>query len=281
MRHYIIILISITVALNSFGQSDNSSIYKDLQKRKFYSVDLFYQTINGKVTYELNGKKISKTTYNKYESTAKNMETCCPCILEVYNENDVLICEAVCCTDCRVGYYKEFYANGFVKLHGHYKENPTENWENIWHRRYCSIPDGQWTYFNEDGDTLYSEFWNDGEFVKQVPEQKINEIWKVDLTLDDQPVNMQLTPEQVKRLVMTPKFKNASPIENKFTIEFQISAIGYPLIKRTFTSNNFHTLDVQQILSEFGISPDKKANFALILYDYDTIIGNFHLDIKR
>ena len=31
---------------------------------------------------------------------------------------------------------------------------------------YCSVPNGKWTYFKENGDTLYSEFW-DNEIITE------------------------------------------------------------------------------------------------------------------
>ena len=88
---------------------------------------------------------------------------------------DVLLSEGVYCTDCGVGFFKEFYPDGNVKLSGKYKENPTGNWKNY----NCQVEHGQWVYFKENGDTLYSEYWNNGEFIKQVPEQSKMEIWKV------------------------------------------------------------------------------------------------------
>lgn len=283
MRQYTLTLIILTIALGQvLGQTDSTTVYKGLETKKFYSVQLSSQTTNGKRTYKVNGKKVSKSTYDKYESTWRNMETCCPCILKSYDENDVLIREAVSCTDCGVGVFKEFYPNGKVKLSGRYKENPTGNWENIWDRRYCSVADGQWTYFNEKGDTLYSEFWKDGAFVKQVPEQKTNEIWKVELTLNGEPVDKKnLTTEQVKQLIITPKFKNTLPIETNFTLEFQVSAIGHKQNKKTFTVDNFKTIDVIQLLSEVDIPSDKETSFTLRVYNNNKIIANFYLDIKH
>lgn len=283
MKQFITLQVILFICLGqTLGQSDSLSVYRGLETKKFYSVNLSAQTKNGKTTYEVNGKKVSEDTYKKYESTWTNMETCCPCILQSYDENDVLLRESISCTDCGVGSFKEFYPNGIVKVAGHYKENPTGNWDNIWERGYCSIPNGQWTYFNETGDTLYSEFWNNGEFIKQVPEQKTNEIWKVELTLNGEPVDkMALTPDQVKQLVITPRFKNSSPIETNITIEFQVSAVGHKLNTKTFTIDNFNTIDVKQMLSEVGITSNKKSSFYLKVYNNDEFIAYFTLDIKH
>jgi antitoxin component YwqK of YwqJK toxin-antitoxin module len=283
MRQRTSIIIILTILFGQvYGQADTTTVYKGLETKKFYSVGLSSQTTNGRGRYEVNGKKVSKSTYDKYESTWKNMETCCPCILKSYDEQDVLLREAVSCTDCGVGVFKEFYPNGKIKLSGRYKENPTGNWEDIWARGFCSVPDGQWVYFNEKGDTLYSEFWKDGEFVKQVPEQKTNEIWKVDLTLNGESVDKKtLTPEQVKQLVITPKFKNSSKTENNFTIKFQVSAVGHRQNEKTFTLESFKNIDVLQMLSEVGIPSDKKTSFTLTVFDNGKAIANFYLDVKH
>ncbi len=283
MRQSILTIIILTIAFGqAFGQTDSTTVYKGLETKKFYSVGLSSQTTNGKGTFEVNGKKVSKSTYDKFNSTWKNMETCCPCILKSFDENDVLIREAVSCTDCGVGFFKEYYQNGNVRLTGRYKENPSGNWDDIWARGFCSVRDGEWTYFSEKGDTLYSEFWKNGEFIKQVPEQKSNEIWKVELTLNGESVEKRtLTPEQVRQLVITPKFKNKSKIENTFTIKFQVSAIGHRQNEKLFKIDSFKNIDVLQMLSEVGIPSDKKTSFTLTLLDNGKAIANFYLDIKH
>jgi antitoxin component YwqK of YwqJK toxin-antitoxin module len=283
MRRHTLTIIILTIAFGeAFGQLDSTTIYKGLETKKFYSVGLSSQTINGKGTYEVNGKTVSKSIFDKYKSTWENMETCCPCILKSYDENDVLIREAVSCTDCGVGFFKEFHPNGKVKLVGQYKENPTGNWKKIWNRGFCNVADGQWTYFNENGDTLYSEFWKNGEFIKQVPEQITNEIYKVELTLNGEPIDkITLTPEQVKQLVLTPKYKNSSKTENNFTIKFQVSAVGHKQNEKSFTIDNFKNIDVLQILSEVGIPSDKQTSFTLMILDNEKVISKFYLDIEH
>ncbi len=284
MKHYIITLILLTIAIEgAFGQSGSSTVYKELETKKFYSVQFSSWITNGTGTYEVNGKKVSKSTYDKYKSTWKNMEDCCPCILKSFDENEILMREAVSCGDCGVGDFKEFYPTGITKLTGSYKENPTGNWENIWDRGYCNVPDGKWTYFDESGDTLYSEFWNNGEFIEQVPEQNSNEIWKVDLTLygkliDDKTI---LTPEQVKQLVITPKYKNTSPIETQFVLEFYVSAVGHKQTIKSFTMDSFKTIDVKRILSEAKIPSNKKTIFNLVVYNNGKSLSDFYLDIKH
>ena len=246
-----------------------------------YSVGVSFHTINGKPVYKLDGKKISKSTYDKYKPNWDILESCCPCLLKYYDKKDILLREIVSCTDCGVGDFKEFFPNGNVKLSGQYKENNSGNWDwkTIQKRGYCSVPNGKWTYFNKKGDTLYSEFWKNGEFIKQVPELRKNEIWKVDLTLHGESVeNRSLTIDQVRQLIITPKFKNSSKIDTNFTVKFEVSAVGFKQNEKTFSIENFKTIHVLEILSEVGI-PLEKASFFLSVFNKDKIIGNFYLNI--
>lgn len=263
-----------------FAQTD-TSIYKNLETRKFYSVSYSASTRDGQTTYEINGKKVNKATYEKYHSTWKNMETCCPCILQYYNVDEVILREAIACTDCGVGYFKTYYPNGQISSTGHYKENPTGNWDELWDRGYCSVKDGQWTYFSEEGDTLYSEFWKDNEFVQQIPEQVKNEIWKVELTLDGKPVeNRKLTQKQVQQIVITPRFKNNASVDTNLIIKFKVSAVGYKENEKSFTPKTLKEINIKQILSEVGIPSKAKTTFSLTVYNGEEYIDSFNFNVK-
>ena len=278
----LILLFLAFIYLPVFGQSDSPTIYKKLSTKKMYSVGLSFQTIKGKAVYKLDGKKISKSTYEKYKPNWDILESCCPCLLKYYDKNEILLREIVSCTDCRVGDYKEFYPNGKLKISGQYKENNSGNWDwkTIQKRGYCSVPNGKWTYFNKKGDTLYSEFWKNGEFIKQVPELNKNEIWKVDLTLNGESVeNRNLTIDQVRQLVITPKFKNSSKIDTNFTVKFEVTAVGFKQNEKTFSIENFNTINVLEILSEVGIPSEKATYFILTVFNNDKSIEMFRLAI--
>lgn len=280
MKKHIFLLIILTILLGqAFGQTDTASVYKGLEKKKFYIVDL--SQINGGASYALNGKPISKATYDRYMSVMNNIETCRPCILECYNENEVLLSESVHYSDCCVGSFKDFYPNGKVKLSGRFKENPTGNWEHIAERGYCNVPDGEWTYFNPKGPVLYSEFWKDGEFIKQVPEQKKTEIWKVDVTLNGEKLDKQLlTIEQIKELIITPKFKNGNRANVNLTVKLTI-IVGNVPSSESFSIENFKTIDVAKILSDITPAPDNKVSFSLRIFNNGDEIESYQLNVAR
>lgn len=168
----LITLLTLNFTVVLFVQSQKSSIYQNLETKKLYAVNLSFSNMDGREEYRVNDKKVSKSTYQKYNVYRGNRRTCTPCILKMYNTDDVLIREGVYYTDCGIGSFKEYYPSGRLKLRGQYKENDTEIWEDIGRRGLCNIRDGQWTYYSEEGKRLYVEFWENGELIKQVPEQK-------------------------------------------------------------------------------------------------------------
>lgn len=275
-------MIIFTIAFGkAYGQFDSTTIYKNLETKKFYSVSLSSQITKSKSIYKVNGKKVSKSTYNKYKSTWINMKTCCPCILKSYDENDVLISEAVSCTDCKVGWFKSYWANGNLKLTAYYKENPTGNWNDIWKRGYCSVRNGKWTYYDVNGNTLYSEFWENGVFVKQEPEQNEVEIWKVEIKLFGQDASTLSIPiDKVGDLAIEPKYKN-SKTASKVIIKFEVSAIGFGINEKEFTLESFKEIDVKAMLLEVGIPNDKTATFILSVYSDEKLVKRFFLNLIR
>ncbi len=275
-------ILALFVLINQmYGQIDTTTIYKNLESKKFYSVNIYSENQKGETVYKVNGKIVSKSTYDKYKSKWKNINNCCPCILESYDEDENLISEAVSCTDCRVGWFKTYYKNGNIELAGKYKENPTGNWDDIWNRGYCSVPDGKWTYFSEDGDTLYSEFWNNGVFIKQIPEQNKVEIWDIKVQFKGQDIKTCTIPiAKIGKLTIQPKYKNSN-IDSKIKIEFEVSANGHKMNKKEFSLQSFKKIDVSEMLSEVGIPKDKKTSFLLNVYSEGKVIRSFYLNVKN
>lgn len=264
-----------------FGQNSENSVYKNLKTKNFYSVSLSSQTINNKGIFEVNGKKVDKETYNKYLSTWKNMEKCCPCILKSYNENDILLRESVSCTDCGVGWFKEFYPNGNVKLIGFYKENPTGKWKNIWNRGYCSVKNNQWTYFKENGDTLYSEYWNNGKFVKQYPEQDSVEVWKTELYLHGKKYEFQkINFDDFGNFMIVPKFKNKLTSTN-FRVDIKVPTNYNVKFKSSTTSNPFGEINPIKIFEDANVPNEKRTGLEILVYLDDKYLDSFIIPFKR
>jgi antitoxin component YwqK of YwqJK toxin-antitoxin module len=274
LRLYVLnILIILCFAQENLAQSDTSSVYKNLETKKFYRVQTELTTNTGGVTvYKVEGKIVDKATFKKYHLDIDEFGRCCPCLAKWYNINGVLICEEVACTDCRVGSYKEFYPNGKIKVKGQYKETKgisySEETKNDWNAdTVCEITTGKWTYFSNKGDTLYHEYWKNGQFIKQVPEQNKTEIWAVDLFLDGKRIetnSLTLSADQVKNLVFKSKYKNTLKDDNGIVIEINLHD-GYKPINKKFTLESFKNVDIGKLLSEDVLSRETK-NFSLKVY---------------
>ena len=213
-RAKLVLLLFILSILNSYSQV-KESVYKNLSTKSAYSffITSRQDSISHNPIYELDNQVIDKLKYKKYRKksrkSSKTIRSCQPCILKNYDIHEQLIREYVAYGGCGVGWFKDYYPNGNIQLTGQYKENPTGDWNKLYVRGYCSVPDGKWTYFNENADTLYSEYWNNGEFIKQVPEQNKAEIWGIDILLHGIKLEGQkLSAKEFKEIEVIPKFKN-------------------------------------------------------------------------
>ena len=278
---FFISTLMIFISINSFAQEAQSTVYRNLKTKKFYSVNTKASTKNGKTTYKVNNKVVKKSTYKKYHRTWKNMENCCPCILKSYDEKKVLLSEAVSCTDCLVGYYKGYYRNGTIKVIGHYKENPTGDWTNIYQRGYCSVKDGKWTYFNKKGKIKYIEIWDNGKFVEQQPSSKKVEIWEVDLMLNGIAVDTQrVTLEEFNQLEVVPRYKNANE-STTLMLKLGISAVGFKYIAREIKMRELKDEVINDMLKEAGITDLRKVNAQIGVYDKGKNIWNFSIGLAN
>lgn len=273
------ILIITIVSLNIYSQDSILTVYGKLPV--FYIPNGGFVSITNlknETTFSINNKEATEPEYNQ---GLANISRCTPCIVKDYNENNIEISESVSYSDCLVGWQKIFFPNGKLKLLAQYKENISGHWDNLWERGLCSIPDGKWIYFNEQGDTLYTELWRNGEFIKQIPEQMSVEIWDIELILYGQKIDQQLLrSDEIGNLGIKPLYKNGN-ISNKLTVGFEVSSTGYKVIEKRFSLNSFKNIDVDSMLMEAGIPKEKTASFVLSVYNNEQIIKQFYLNLKR
>ena len=119
------------------------------------------------VKYFVDCKEVSQDVYLKYKNANESIKKCKPCYMETLDKNGVLLYEGVQYEDCVVGAWTEYYPDGKIKVTGQYKENPTDNWNNIWKRGYCSVKEGVWTYYDENGNVTKTEKYKDNVLVQQ------------------------------------------------------------------------------------------------------------------
>ena len=279
-RIYHLLFLLLLIHLTVFGQRDSNSIYLGLDTNIYSAVSLSNQIVNGVSIYKVNGKPTTKVVYDKYKNSWGNMSNCCPCYLKTYDIKEKIQTERVACQDCSVGSYTLYTKKGKVKLTGSYKENPTGNWDNLWERGYCSVKDGQWTYYNNREEIQYKEIWDNGSFIKQIPEQSKMEIWDINMTLNKVNVDTQsIKLADVKNLIFLPQFKNSNTKVN-LMISVTVSAIGHKENTNSFKISDFKNIDVKQMLNEVGISVDESFRVSILIQNKRKLIKRFNLKIE-
>ena len=269
MKKTVLFLICLITGTFGFSQKDVASNYKRLKTKKFHE-------------RHSDPSALSTLLFNMRKSNYKTIANCTPCILKYYDENNKLIHKAIQYTDCWVGAFEEYYPNGKVKLSGQYLENTTGNWENIYERGYCNVPDGIWTYFNEKGDKTYCEYWEKGEFTKQLPEQDLAEIWTFELLLNEEKFEKKQIPiHEIKNLVVIPRFKNENRSNINLTLKVEVYSEGYPSNSQSLTLDSFKNIDVPKMLEDAGIPSDETTIFILKILNNQKIIDRFILDIGK
>lgn len=240
MNKFLFLIINIVFVFQSYGQYrfgqhlrmhkrdyDNleklNHNYKDIKTIKVYDVGIqySYDVVTGKRLYLVNNKAVDKSIYDKFEK-GTSLRGCTPCILETYDENDSLIRRAPTFMSTEFDWFKEYYPSGKIKQIGQFaKSKATKDMPWLEYKK-----DGQWVKYDINGDTLYSEFWQKGEFMKQMPEQKSTEIWKVNVLYKGNKLDSQLlTINDLKDIEIKPEFKNSNRDSLNITVELFIGVI--------------------------------------------------------
>jgi antitoxin component YwqK of YwqJK toxin-antitoxin module len=151
----LIVVVSIVIAFAGFAFADRAVSNNqtavtgfDIDTMKLYSVSTESYSRNGKTTYKVNGVRVKKQEYDKYHDPLADIGNCKPCYVKTYSKSNELLYEGDQYTDCPVGYWKEYYSAGKVKLEGHYKSDSTGVWDERNSGMWCAIKHGKWTYYN-------------------------------------------------------------------------------------------------------------------------------------
>lgn len=162
--------------------------YRKLDTIKTYSFHSSYSYNNGKPIHMINNKVVSFQVYNKFQNEHKKIADCKPCILKLYNVDDVILSEMVAYYSTPIDWVKTYHLNNKIKS--------TEQFifsDSIFNEKILFITpfvmDGESKFYDTLGNYTYSEFWNKGTFIKQVPLQSFNEAIKSKLFLDKNELN--------------------------------------------------------------------------------------------
>ena len=64
-------------------------------------------------------------------------------------------------------------------------------------------------------------------------------------------------------------------------MKFNVTAVGFKESSKTFALQDFKNIDVQQILSEVGITDENEPTVELTVYNNDEIIENVYFTIAK
>jgi len=166
----ILTIVLMIVSTFSFAQVDTIN-YRPHNTTKTETTVKTTKTKNGKVLKSKTKKKRTKYTVddnesnqNKYDQANQESNTiddCKPCWLRYYDKDGKLLQEGLSYSDCALGKRIEYYPSGKIKVIRYYKTNDTNYWTNF----PCSVAEGTWIYYNEDGTIEKTETYVDGKQI--------------------------------------------------------------------------------------------------------------------
>ncbi len=277
MRQLVLCFLLLFLSFFSFAQLENT-VYKNLETKKYYDVGGCPKLSNlpASVKFQINGSEVSELVYEKYMLTKDHIH-CCPCILKMYDEFDVLLREGIMCQGGGVGYMKEYYPNGKVKVSGQYLENASGDWEFRMDHNFTNIPDGKWTYYKENGSENYVEYWNAGAFLQQEPVQATNEIWKVEYSLNGKLFDpMNINRETLDGWELTIKFKNNSIARDQYAVRLMARDKDKQKIEKIILVQSAQSLPFALFLKELGLTSLTISDLSVEVLDGVNSKGGFY-----
>lgn len=281
-------MLLVVFSVKSPCQTDTNSVYKNLEIKKSYAVNLESHFVDEKaVSYKVNGRRVDAKTYQKFDKVNQESDDCCPCFLREYTENEVLIRENVVCGDCGVGVFKGFFPSGKVKIAGQFKENPTGNWEDISARGYCNVRTGIWFYYNELNGFHYLQYiekWDNGQFIEQKPESNRPEIWGFDYLINAIKIDTQaITIAEFKTSQIIPKYKNKLKYSNlRAKVSATVSGVTMNTVQpQECAIEDVGKIDIETLIEKAGIKDLQRIHIQVQVYESERYLRSFQLLIKK
>lgn len=266
-----------------FSQLDSALDLSSIKVIEQYDGDGMEMNIVLEQTYyRYRGKKWSTRKYNKYFGPRENVWDCKPCILKTYAvKKHILLEERVAYTACDIGYIKKYFPSGTIQYIGNYYYDTSISSDSLIFKNRCSIPDGEWIYFNEEGDTLYKENWEKGIFISQIPEQNRCEIWDVILsdTYNDSSIT-EIAIEDVKILNFQPLYKNQNK-NAELRIKVFIGRGGLHAEHGIFSVAELKDQNFKLPLKTPNYNDTEDAFIGFEIYNDDNRIKSFWIKLKE
>lgn len=250
-----------------------TTIITNAQSSIYPNVDTFHVQSNelakNHKEFSIRNPKDKDRDYRRSVQYDENIDRSKPFYLKVYTRDHVLVSEYYCISDCCIGSFIDYYYNGSIKRKGHCRVNTTGDWTNLWDRKLCSVADGTWIHYDVYGNPTYAEFWEDGEFIQQRPEQKVNELWKADFMIDTFILNDKDTilATEFNDLFVQPSFKNTATQGTQLRMDVSISSNNRQIFSRKVSDLNIQNIDLQAIIQNNNFIQDDMISISLMIYD--------------
>lgn len=267
--HYLSTLIVILFVSFGLQAQIGHSVYGSLDTLKAFQQSCYLSNDGGTSIYKVNGVITDSLTYESCQKNYALLKACTPCWLKMYTGGgDTLLYEMVAYGDCGVGAIRQYYPSGKLKLQGSYQEST--DWDSTGKLKAldCSIKNGSWVYYKEDGSFWYDETWRNGRFIEQVPNLGKSEVWGIDLTFfggQFHPDKDILRLDLLSKLTISPQYKNANRTA-EVTGEIQVVHIGGGTKTTSFTPASYPYLSPESFLPESDTWDKKDLRIFLRFY---------------
>ena len=125
------------------------------------------KVVKGKKQYWVNGQKVSKEEYDRWDFTPEEFNTCRPCYIKKFNSLGKPEWEGGCYTDCFIGEHRTFYPNGKVAVSSNYWTDSTGVFDSLTVSKMCGTSAGTWTYYDPSGQIDSVVNYRNGKRVNQ------------------------------------------------------------------------------------------------------------------
>jgi hypothetical protein len=81
------------------------------------------------------------------------------------DRNNQLVYEGLKYNSCFIGSFIAYWSSGIVRTKGQYLQNNSGSWSALKERGQCSVKDGVWKEYNEDGELTQTTVFKKGKIV--------------------------------------------------------------------------------------------------------------------
>ena len=262
----------------NLSQITNAQVNQSINPKQLPVVLLNQDTIDSKVIYHTYSDSIgtefkSICLLEQSKPDFVFVENCRPCILKTYKQEQ-LIKEMLAYDGYGIGYFKEYYQNGALKVAGTFEDNIANQWSLLMATGKLEVKTGDWTYYDSTGRLTHSKFFTSGIQSPINEELKTKDKYQILINKQTIDFNNVIKFDELPLItLMANDSLLTSDEENKISILFEIIAPGHPHIQLLFSLNTFRKLDIISILKAADIN---ESDYVMDEYAFDLFPGDIN-----